>query len=207
MRNVAVAKQIVGVLVVVMAVAGYAVAQDQKTGQPKMTPEQQAEMEAWQKVATPGGPHHLLQPVIGSWNAVTTNWEKPGGPSQQGKGTAEQSWVLGGRFIKQEFHGEFMGMPFEGIGYTGYDNFKKQYIGSWMDNMGTMMMISTGDADAGGKVFTFQSGMDDIMTGKPIKMREVLRIVDNNKHVYEMYTADRTSGVEFKMMEIVYTRK
>jgi hypothetical protein len=70
-----------------------------------------------------------------------------------------------------------------------------------------MMMISTGDADAGGKMFTFESAMDDVMTGKSMKMREVLRIVDNNKHVYEMYTTDRASGAEFKMMEIVYTRK
>jgi hypothetical protein len=44
------------------------------------------------------------------------------------------------------------------------------------------------------------------MTGKPAKIRTVTRIVDPNQHVYEMYAPD-PKGNEFKMMEIVYTRK
>jgi hypothetical protein len=44
------------------------------------------------------------------------------------------------------------------------------------------------------------------VTGKPMKVRTVTRIVDANKHVMEMFGPDR-SGKEFKMMEIVYTKK
>ena len=175
-------------------------------GEKKMTPEQQATMEAWMKVATPGEGHKALEPMIGSWNVETTMWEKPGEPPQKGGGVAESSWVLGGRFVRQEFQGEFGGMKFQGLGYTGYDNYKKKYIGSWMDTMGTMMMTSIGTVDASGKVFTATSTMDDVVTGKPMKVREVTRIVDNNKLVMEMFGPD-PSGKEFKMMELVYTRK
>jgi hypothetical protein len=36
-----------------------------------------------------------------------------------------------------------MGMPFEGLGYTGYDNVKKQYFGTWIDSMSTGIMTSS----------------------------------------------------------------
>ena len=175
-------------------------------GEKKLTPEQQAAMDAWMKVATPGEGHKALEPMIGSWNVKTTMWEKPGAAPESGGGTAENSWVLGGRFVRQDFDGEFGGMKFQGLGYTGYDNFKKKYVGTWMDTMGTMMMNTIGTVDPSGKVFTATSTMDDVITGKPMTVREVTRIVDSNKLVMEMFGPDRP-GKDFKMMEIVYTRK
>jgi len=67
-------------------------------------------------------------------------------------------------------------------------------------------MISSGSVDAAGKVFTFEAEMDDVVTGKPMKIREVIRVESRDRHVMEMYTPDR-SGKEYKMMEIVYTRR
>ncbi len=173
---------------------------------PKVTPEQQAAMETYMKLATPGAAHKALEPMIGTWNVTTTMWQKPGAAPQTGGGTAENSWVLGGRFIRQDFDGEFGGMKYQGLGFTGYDNYKKKYVGTWMDTMGTMMMHMLGTADPSGKVFTLGSTVDDAMTGKSIRVKTVTRIVGANKHVMEMYGPDPT-GKEFKMMEIVYTRK
>jgi hypothetical protein len=172
----------------------------------KMTPEQQKVMETWMKYATPGPNHKLLEPVVGSWNVATTWWEAPGAPPSTWKGSSENVWVLGGRFVQQTITAEMMGQPFSGIGYTGYDNFKEKFIFAWMDSMGTMVMISTGSADATGKVMTFTAEIDDVLTGKKAAVREVVRVIDNNKHVFEMYGPDK-SGKEFKTMEIVYTRK
>ena len=191
-------------LAFVLAMPGVTGAQQGE--QPKMTAEQQAAMEAWRKVATPGEGHKVLEPMIGSWNVKSTSWEAPGAPPTQGAGTAESSWILGGRFVREDFQGEFGGMKFQGLGYTGYDNFKKKYVGTWMDTMGTMIMVMTGTADPSGKVLSTTSTMDDAVTGKPMKVRTVTRIVDASKHVMEMFGPDR-SGKEFKMMEIVYTKK
>jgi hypothetical protein len=202
-RRTFVAGLVVGLL---FALAAPCVVAQQQGEKPKMTAEQQAAMEAWMKVATPGEGHKLLEPMVGSWNVETTMWEKPGNPPEKGAGVAEDSWVLGGRFVKEEFQGEFGGMKFQGLGYTGYDNYKKKYVGTWMDTMGTMMMTMIGTVDASGKVFTATSTIDDIMTGKPMTVRMVTRIVDANKHVMEMFGPD-PSGKEFKMMELVYTRK
>jgi len=178
----------------------------QQQGEKKMTPEQQAMMEAWVKAATPGEAHKMLEPLIGSWNATSTSWQTPEGPAQEGSATSESSWVLGGRFVREDVTGEFGGMKFQGLGYTGFDNIQKKYVGTWMDSMGTAIMMMKGTADPSGKVFTMTGTMDDVMTGKPMKLRTVTRVVDANKHVMEMFGPD-PSGKEFKMMEIVYTRK
>ena len=193
-------------LALVFALAAPCAFAQQQAEKPKMTAEQPAAMEAWMKVATPGEGHKVLEPMIGSWNVKSTSWEAPGAPPQEGSGTAEDSWVLGGRFVREDFQGEFGGMKFQGLGYTGYDNFRKKYVGTWMDTMGTTFMVMTGTADPSGKVLTATSTMDDVVTGKPMKLRTVTRIVDANKHVMEMYGPDR-SAKEFKMMELVYTRK
>ncbi len=195
-------------VVVIGALAGsLGIAVAQQGDKPKeMTPQERAAMEAWMKVATPGEGHKVLEPMVGTWDVQMTMWQAPGAPAQVSKGVSEDTWVLGGRFVRESVHSEFNGMPFEGLGYTGYDNFKKQYVGSWMDTMGTMMMTMTGSADASGKVITATSTMDDVMSGKKITVRQVTRIVDANKHVFEMFGPDPT-GNEFKMMEAVYTRK
>lgn len=195
-------------VVVIGALAGsLGIAVAQQGDKPKeMTPQERAAMEAWMKVATPGEGHKVLEPIVGTWDVQMTMWQAPGAPAQVSKGVSEDTWVLGRRFVRESVHSEFNGMPFEGLGYTGYDNFKKQYVGSWMDTMGTMMMTMTGSADPSGKVITATSTMDDVMTGKKMTVRQVTRIVDANKHVFEMFGPD-PAGNEFKMMEAVYTRK
>jgi hypothetical protein len=195
-----------GAFVVMLALALPGVTGAQQGEQPKMSPEQQKMMETWMKYATPGEGHKALEPMLGTWSVTSTSWQTPDSPPEMGAGTSENTWVLGGRFVKQEFQGTFGDMKFQGLGYTGYDNFKKKYVGTWMDTMGTMVLMMTGTPDASGKVITMTGTMDDVFTGKPTKLRTVTRIVDANKHVMEMFGPD-PAGKEFKMMEIVYTRK
>src|SRR6185503_20208185 len=126
----------------------------------KAASDEKAMMDAWMKVATPGEAHKWLEAMVGTWDAKISMWMAPGSAPQESTGTSENKWVLGGRFVEQRYEGTFMGQPFSGLGYTGYDNFKKKYIGSWMDNMGTMMMVSQGEA--AGKTLTMTSTMDDV---------------------------------------------
>jgi hypothetical protein len=193
------------VLALALLFSAAASAQEKKPAMP--SEEERAKMmELWMKLATPGPNHKLLEPIVGSFNVKTVMWEYPGAPAQESTGTSEHAWVLGGRYVQQTFHGSFMGQPFEGIGYTGYDNYRKQYIGVWMDTMGTAMLISNGSADASGRRMTFTGDWDDAMTGKKSTMREEFRIVDNDTHVMEMYVPG-PDGKESKNLEITYTRK
>src|ERR1043165_7932011 len=110
---------------------------------------QKAMMEAWMKASTPGDAHKKLDNMVGTWDVTVKSWMAPGEPPMESTGTAMNQWVLGGRWMEEKFTGSFMGMPFQGIGYTGYDNIKKQYVGTWMDNMTTAMMGSRGKGGSG----------------------------------------------------------
>lgn len=164
-----------------------------------------AMMEAMMKAATPGDPHKKLEAFAGSWNTKMTMWMAPGAPPATGEGTSESKMALGGRYLEQTFKGNFMGMPFEGRGVTGYDNVKKQFWGSWMDNMSTGMMVSTGWMPDG-KTWMFSGTYPDPLTGKDMRMEERITIVDNDHHVLEMY-GPGPDGTLFKNMEIHFTRK
>jgi hypothetical protein len=113
--------------------------------------------------------------------------------------------ALDGRWLEQRYQGEMMGSPFHGIGYTGYDNMKKEYVGMWMDTASTSVMLTTGKDEGGGKM-TFTGTMDDPMSGQPIAMKEVVTIVDADHHNFEMWMTG-PNGQMFKNMEINYSRK
>jgi hypothetical protein len=40
-----------------------------------------------------------------------------------------------------------------------------------------------------------------------MKLRSVLKIIDDNTHIFEMYGTGEKGGQEAKMMEITYSRK
>jgi hypothetical protein len=174
--------------------------------QPPM--DQQAAMDMMMKLATPSEGHKKLDVLVGTWNAKSTMWMDPD-PSKKpmvSEGVSEHKWVLGGRFLEQRFEGKFMDMPFSGLGYTGYDNYKKKYLGIWMDTAGTTMMYSTGTFNPSGKVLRSTSRMDDFSTGKVVTVRENLTVVSNDEVKMEMFMP-APDGKEYRMMEIVYTRK
>ena len=120
-------------------------------------------------------------------------------------GSSEQKMLLGGRFLQQEFAGEMMGSPYNGIGFTGYDNHTQKYVSTWMDSMSTGIMVFEGTAGADGRTITQTARFEDPVRG-PVQWRSVTKMVDDKTMLFEMYITGK-SGKEEKMMEITYTRK
>ena len=174
---------------------------------PKNAPSahEKAEMEAMMKAATPGEAHQKLSPMVGTFDVKIKMWSAPSAPPVESTGKSVSTWVLGNRWVAENFEGTFMGMPFSGIGYTGYDNIQKIYVGTWMESMSTQMMVSKGSADAGGKTMNFTSSMADPMSGKTMPVKEKVTVTDENHHMMEMWSPG-PKGKMFKMMEITYTR-
>ncbi|MEW6336286.1 MAG: DUF1579 domain-containing protein [Acidobacteriota bacterium] len=193
------------VFLLVLGALGMSPAWAQQEERP-MSAEERAAMDAWTKAATPGEAHAALEPFVGSWKVRVTSWPAPGVPPSTSTGSSEAGWILGKRFVQERFEGEFMGTPFEGLGITGYDNTRKQYRSFWIDNFGTTMLNMTGASNDGGRTFVYTGEMDDVVQGKTVTFRNTARVVDADTHVMEMHGPD-ASGKEFKMMEIVYSRK
>lgn len=93
-------------------------------------------------------------------------------------------------------------MEFLGHSMEGYD--KQKFVNTWMDNMGTGIMMTEGTYDEATKTFTY-TGEFEPMPGMKQKVREVVKLTDKNHMVLEWYE-DR-GGKEVKTMEIGYTRQ
>jgi hypothetical protein len=186
-----------------IAMAQHDHAQSQTAQQP---PAMDAVMAAMTKAGTPGEAHKKLDVMAGTWNAQISMWMAPGTEPTKSQGISENKWVFGGRYLEQRYKGEFFGATFEGIGYTGYDNVKQQYWGTWMDSMSTAAMLSTGSLAADGKTWNFKATMADPVTGKDATSDEKITIIDADHHTLEMW-GPGPDGKNFKMMEIAYSRR
>lgn len=173
------------------------IAQDDEMG---MDPEM---MKAWQESMTPGPMHELLARSVGEWKAEVTMWMDPNQPPTTSEATTVCESILGGRYFKSTHTGIMMGMPFEGYEISGYDNVKKKFFNVWLDNMGTGIMLSEGLYDEASKTFTYSGTMTEPM-GNDLMVREVIKVIDNDNTIFEMYMDE--GGKEMKTMEIKYTR-
>jgi len=162
-------------------------------------------MDAMMKAGQPGEFHAKLKAMEGNWDTTVKSYMSPGTPTES-KGVSTRKWIMDGRFLQEDNTGDFMGMPFKGMGITGYDNIQKKYVSTWIDNMGTSIMNSTGTVDATGKTFTYECESPDPMTGKMTKTKMVTKIIDDKKHTFEM-SGPGPDGKEMKMLEITYTKK
>lgn len=163
-----------------------------------------AQIKAWVDAMTPGEQHKMLARAVGKWKTETTMWMASGAPPETSSGTADVTMSLGGRFQKAHFSSLMMGQPFEGESVTAYDNVKKKFVYTWMDNMGTGIIMMEGPWDEASKSMTLIGTFPEPMTGKETTMREVYKIVDDKHHEVTIYnTAD---GKEMKNVEIKMTK-
>lgn len=166
--------------------------------------DEQAMMQQWQTAMTPSEGHARLMPMVGTWRAKTTFTMAPGAPEQVSDGTSVHRLVLGGRYLEQIYKGMSMGMPFEGMGFTGFDNVQKCYVGTWMDTFGTGMMrsVSTGRPTDEKIDFVCEaiepSGQERIFDA-------TVRIKGHDRHSYEMWTKG-PNGKPYRVMLIEYER-
>jgi hypothetical protein len=114
--------------------------------------------------------------------------------------------IYGGRFLKEEVKGTWNGEPFEGTGYTGYDNVRGEYVSVWIDGVATSLMNVSGQYDGASRTLKLSGVNSCPMTGekeRPGRLETV--ITDDDHHTLTAYGAG-PDGREFKTMEIVYTR-
>ncbi len=163
-------------------------------------------MQAMMEYATPGDPQKKLEAWAGTWENKVKMWMDEKAPVQETTGASELKMVMGGRYLEQKHEGSFMGQPFNGLGYTAYDNFEKRYISTWIDNFGTGIMVTKGTADKSGKVITSWGTVPDPVKKKMVKMKTVAKLTDADHMSYEMWVPG-DDGKLWKTLQVDYTRK
>ncbi len=190
---------------IVLSVPGFAV-EEKPAAEQKMSPEQQAQMEKMKAMMAPGVSHKALEAFAGKWNYISKFWMSPEGKPEETTGVAEHTMIYGGRFLKQDVKGTWMGQPFEGMGITGYDNIRGQYQTLWVDSMATGMMWVSGQYDAATKTLNQAGANSCPLTGeKDRKGHSEWKVTDNDHNTYTAYMSG-PNGKEVKMMEISYER-
>ena len=173
-------------------------------GEKGQGPEEAAQQQAMMEAMMPGPVHAALKKQEGDWIAEYAMYM--GGPEPtKSTGTAKNQMILGGRYLRSVHTGEFMGMPFEGIGVTGYDNVKGHIVSTWMDNMGTSITFGEGSFDSASGAMTTKGTMVDPMTKGDMAYRTEAKWVDANTMLFTMYMD--MGGQEVKAFDITYKRK
>ncbi|WP_312075105.1 DUF1579 domain-containing protein [Chryseobacterium sp.] len=158
--------------------------------------------------ATPGEMQKMLAKSDGNRTGETTMWMENGGQPMMSKYEASNKMMFDGRYQMSTHKGNMMGMPFEGVSILAYDNAKKKFVSTWIDNMGTGIMNMEGDWKASSKSIEFKGKMTDpTRPEQDCDVREVFTFIDDNNQKMEMFGPDAKTGKEFKTMEIVFKRK
>ena len=164
-----------------------------------------AEMEAMIKAGTPGPNHQYLSQLVGNWDCVFRGSPQPDIPAMESTGTISRTWILDGRYLREEVHAESSYGSFNGLGFLGYDNVDGQFQVIWMDNMSTTILTAAGSYDPDRKVMTFLGRRRDPASGSMVTSRSTLDLSDPARHVYVEYMTG-ANGKEFKAFEGVAER-
>lgn len=168
--------------------------------------EMSAEDKAYMEYMTPGPAHKELAASEGIWSEDLTMWMAPGAPEVKSTATVANKMIMGGRYLQGMHRGTMMGMPFEGMNIVGYDNKKGVYQSTWIDNMGTGIMMLTGTWNKATNMLESKGTMIDPVTGADMQVRETYFIKDNDHHIMEMFMTT-ANGKEYKSMHIEMVRK
>lgn len=177
-----------------------------KDAAPAAMPDTAAMNKAWMEFATPGDMHKWMEKTNGTWEGDVSSWMAPDAPPSTSKAVNVQSSVLGGRYVTGKFSGSMMGQPFNGMSLMGYDNSKKVFTSTWVDDMGTGIVLMTGTYNEATKTLSLKGQQTNFMTSKDSGIREDMVMIDDNTYKMTMY-GDGFDGKEMKFMEGTFKKK
>lgn len=199
---------------------GAAFFQDKPAAQPLAQPspdEMQKMMKEWTDSMAVRDEHKALAKWAGTYDSTMRMWMMgPDQPPQEFKGTSEMKIVLGGRFLQQVDQsqiplpnpttGAMEMQPHDGMGFFGYDNYQRMYVGCWASSSSTQLLTMRGGLSPDGKKMTLYAEMDEPMLGvKGRLIKCVTEYVNDDTQLFSVY--DLHAGDDYKVFEIEYKRK
>ncbi|MEQ1632439.1 MAG: DUF1579 family protein [Planctomycetota bacterium] len=158
------------------------------------------------KFTQPGPLHKELEKFVGTWTTGSA-FVMGGNKTPASPGTMTFRWLMEGRWLACEWKGTLMGRPYESFWLLGYDNFKKSFVITTVQNMDTAMLRSEGDLTQDGKTLITWGTLDEYLTGEHDKIvKNVFRFVDADHitiEVHDMHIGESNTQV----LDIALTRK
>lgn len=168
--------------------------------QPELPPEMDEQMQAMIEAGKPGPEHENLARMVGTWKTVMVA-TPPGAEPMRSEGMMQTEPIFDGRFIGQHFQGDFMGLPFEGMGVYGYSKDTGEYQYAWFDNIGTFLYTGTGQME--GDTLVFKGQEPDHMGGGGLTdYKDEFEWHGDDEYTMTRYAADGS-----EMFNITFTRE
>lgn len=188
---------------VAICFTGLAISQEPPEG--GMKEEMKKKMAEMQVVLSPGKHHKAMEYFLGKWDIEFTLTYGP--KDVKSKGTAEFKWLIPGRWMAQDISGQLMGMPYRSFSIAGFDNIKKKFVTTVVNNMDTAMLRTEGTVvDPTGKVNTQYGTLDEYMTGEHDKpFRTVTKKTNDDQFRMELWDLGIGEGGKIVML-FDYTR-
>ncbi|MCC6573672.1 MAG: DUF1579 family protein [Planctomycetes bacterium] len=176
---------------------------------PVLSEDKKDPMAEWAEMNKPGDNHKLLEEYFGGdFNLKIKMWMDPKGDPMLSEGTSKGEMLFGGRYLRQDItmiHGGDPKMESKGWSFIGYDNSNKQFVHTFIGDMGTSLDRFTGKYDEKAKTITFE-GQGFIEGMGSYSSRIVVSLISKDEHKLEIFTK-YVKNDEYKEMELIGTRK
>lgn len=155
----------------------------------------------------PGKGQKFLAQHCGNWTWSSTAKMSPGGESKTYTGEMKSNMSFDGRYMFESFEGDRNQGPhrFEALNITGYDNKRKVFVSSWLDNTMTGIFTAQGVPNDDWTEINWVQDRTNQMTGKIDKLRVVETFHGPDKFSIVEYWPG-SDGKEFKAVEIQFSR-
>lgn len=168
-------------------------------------PAKQKMMEEAMATMNPAPEHERLHAYVGEWTQHVSFTMEPGAPAVTSQAKAVGTLILGGRFLKLEVKGEFMGQPFEALNIMGFDRRHNHYTIVGFDTLGTYSVSAQGSYDPAKNslVLAGESANHNATAVEHYRFEYDL-VKDNQFEARMIFTAP--GGQEFTLVKILHTR-
>jgi hypothetical protein len=159
----------------------------------------------WASLSKPGPSHKLLESFAGDWDVKVTFWSDPKAKGESSAGRSKISWILGERFLQENFQGKIAGENYVGLGLIGYDNGSRTFKTVWADSLNTALTTSVGKYDPEQNSLELESQVYDPLVSGVKTVYSRIKITSPDSYTFSML--DRSpEGREFKSLEMEYSR-
>jgi hypothetical protein len=148
-----------------------------------------------------GPMHQMLVQFSGHWREEMKFWASPKSEPTITEALRDSRIFGEGRFLTSTIMGQMGNLPYEAQSVLGFDNAKRVFVKTWYDNTGTSILVLEGIYDEKSNTIDFNGFTNDPITKQPIKIHQVLKIIDHTTHLLEIYV-EMKEGKEFKSMEV-----
>jgi hypothetical protein len=133
----------------------------------------------------PGPEHQWLDPLVGSWKTDVT-WYAPPSPPAHLKGTTENRWILGGRFLLSEGAVGEGASIVEGMTIYGYDTRERRFSAVGLNNLNVRTSQLSGIYDPVERSFLL-TGKVNQEAGGFVVYRHVLKIYGPDRYTLSVF--------------------